>query len=180
MYEINDCVVHNSGVCQIVDIRKESDINGAETEYYVLQPVYGNPLTIKSPVNNPKGVIRRVVTRDEVLALIAAMPEQETFWPDNNKERNAAFKDSIKSGQNEEWVKVIKSVYLKKEAEPGAVSKADDQYMKTAERQLHEEFSVALGITPEEVLPYIQSHIPRPQTALDWAMQEGADFSEES
>ena len=42
MFKVNDYVIYNSmGVYKIIDIRKEKDINDEETEYYIMQPVYG-------------------------------------------------------------------------------------------------------------------------------------------
>ena len=50
MFKVNDYVIYNSmGVYQIIVLGKRRDINDNNTEYYVLKPVYGNNLTIKTP-----------------------------------------------------------------------------------------------------------------------------------
>lgn len=163
MFKINDYVVYGTtGVCQITDIERDTYINDDEKEYYVLRPVYDDKTVIKTLVNNPKVVMRAVINKEDVLLLIAAMPNQETIWIDDERERNEKFKTALKSGNNEDWLKIIKTLYLKKEEKMEAgkkLTKTDENIMKIAERQLYEEFAVALNITPDEVLPYILEHI---------------------
>jgi len=163
MFKVNDYVVYGTtGVCQITDIEKESYIGDAETEYYVLRPIYDDKTIIRTLVNNPKVVMRKIISKDDVLSLIAAMPEQETMWINDDRERNESFKAALKTGDNEEWIKLIRTLYLKKEEKSAIgkkLAKTDENIMKNAERQLYEEFAVALSISPDEVLSYIRGHI---------------------
>lgn len=162
MFKVNDYVMYSTtGLCQISDIRKD-DSCGNETEYYVLHPVNNNTMTIKTPVNNPNIPMRPLLTKDEVLSLIATMPEKEPFLIDNNRDRCIAFKTALKTGKSEERIKVIKTLYLDKEAKSivnKKLTKVDDDMMQTAERQLHEEFAMALNIPPDEVDNYILDYI---------------------
>ncbi len=163
MFKVNDYVVYNSiGVYKIIDIRKEKEISNNETEYYVLQPAYSNNLTIKTPVNNPKVLMRGVITKDDVLSLISTMPEKETNWIYNDRERNENFKAALKTGESEEWVKLIKALYLEKQGKIDIgkkLMKTDEEIMKAAEKNLYEEFSIALNISPDEVVSFIHDHI---------------------
>jgi CarD family transcriptional regulator len=163
MFKINDYVIYNSiGVYQIVDIRKDKDISNTETEYYVLKPVFDNNMTIKTPVNNKKVFIRKIMTRDQVLSLIASMPEKDTVWIDNDRERKESFMAAVKTGKSEEWVKLIKTIYQMKQEKFRAgkkLQKSDEDIMKIAEKNLYEEFAVVLDISPDEVLSYILDHI---------------------
>lgn len=163
MFKVNDYVVYGStGVCQITDIAKDEYVGSDETEYYVLQPVYSNNMTIKTPVNNPNVLMRAIITKDDVLSLIASMPEQETIWTDDERQRRNDFKAALKTGKNEEWLKIIKTLHLEKEAKSVVgkkLTKTDEEIMNAAEKQLYEEFAVALNISPDEVLPYILEHI---------------------
>lgn len=160
MFKVNDYVVYGStGVCQITDIVKSEYKNG-ESEYYVLHPVYNNNMTIKIPVNN--AFMRPVLTKDEVLSLIASMPNKETPWIDDMKERINTFKSAIKSQQDEELIKIIKTLYLQKQEKAAVnkkLTKTDEALMNAAEKQLYEEFAIALNISPDEVLPYITEYI---------------------
>ena len=163
MFKVNDYVMYNTmGVYKIVDIRKENDINGNETEYYILEPAYDSNLTIKTPVNNTKIFMRKILTRHEVLSLIESMPEQETVWINNDKQRNADFKAALKTGDSEKWVRLIKTLYMEKQEKTAAgkkLMKTDEEIMKAAEKNLFEEFATALNISPEEVFSYIHDHV---------------------
>jgi len=165
MFKVNDYVIYSSiGVCKIVDIRKEKDINSNEIEHYILQPVYSNKMTIKTPVDNHKVAMRKVITKDEVEALIESMPEMETIWIDDYRQRIESFKAALKTGECREWIKLIKTIYLEKK-EKSAVGKklmkSDEDIMKAAEKLLYEEFAVVLNISPDEVVTYITEHVPQ-------------------
>ena len=165
MFEVNDYVVYNSnGVYKIVDIIKENDVNNIEIEYYALQPVFSNSnLIIKTPVNNPKVLMRGVITKDDVLALISAMPDEETICINDDKKRSENFKDALKTGECVDWIRIIKTLRQDKQ-EKSAVGKklmkSEEDIMKTAEKHLHEEFAIALNILPDEVHSFILEHIP--------------------
>lgn len=163
MFSVEDCVIYNAmGVYRIVDIRIEQDISGTEAQFYILQPVFGRNLTIKTPVENQRIMMRKVLTREEVMSLIESMPEQEIIWIDNDRQRNECFKAELKSGDCGKWVKLIKSIHSKqqeKKAIGKRLMKADEEIMKTAKKNLFEEFAVALNISPDEVFSYIMEHV---------------------
>jgi CarD family transcriptional regulator len=163
MFKVNDHIAYNStGVYIIIDIRKERDINGNYTEYYVLKPAFNNNITIKTPVHNSKVLMRNILTKDEVLALIDAMPEKESIWIKNDRQRYQNFKAALRTGESEEWVKLIKTIYLEKQekTEQGKkLTKPDEYIMEAAEKNLYEEFAVVLNISPNEVISYILKRI---------------------
>lgn len=163
MFKVDDYVAYSSvGVCRVLDIRKELDINGNEAEFYILEPVYGNHMTIKTPVNNPKVMMREIVTKDQINSLIASMPERKKLWIDDYRQRSEKFKAALKTGECEELVKLVSTLYLEKQEKSvlgKKLMKYDEEIMKTAEKHLNEEFAVVLNITPDEVLPYIMKHI---------------------
>lgn len=163
MFKVNDHIIYNTmGVCRVVDIRKEKDINDNETDFYILRPVYSNNLTIKTPVNNDKVFMRKILKRDDVLSLIESLSEQETNWIDDNKKRNEIFKATLKKGETKDWAKLVKTIYKEKEEKTAIgkkLMKIDEDIMKVAEKNLYEEFAAALNISPEEVLPYIREHV---------------------
>jgi CarD family transcriptional regulator len=162
MFKVNDYVVYGSmGINKIVDILKDKNISDNETEYYVLQPAFNNNMTIKTPVNNPKVLMREIITKDDALSLIESMSETETVWINNNRERNENFKAALKTGESEEWAKLIKTLYQEKQekSEHGKyLAMGDADVMKTAEKNLNEEFAIAFNISPEEVPAFILDH----------------------
>ncbi|HPF20004.1 MAG TPA: CarD family transcriptional regulator [Syntrophomonas sp.] len=163
MFKVSDYVVYSTtGVCRITAIGKDEYAGNNDTEYYVLHPVYDTNMTIKIPVNNPKIAMRPILTQEEVLSLIAAMPTQETIWIEDNRERNELYKTILKRGTCQEWIKLIKTLHVEKEARLAngkTLTSTDEEIMRAAEKQLHEEFAIALNISPDKVLPYILEHI---------------------
>lgn len=161
MFKISDYVVYGStGVCQIIDISKEKDFSNDEIQYYVLKPVY-NKMVIKTPVNNQKVLMRQIITKDDISSLIANMPKNEAIWISDDKQRNENFKAALKTGKSEEWIKIVKTIYMEKEEKLAIgkkLTKIDEDIMKTAEKQLCEEFAIALNISPDNVISYIISH----------------------
>ena len=157
MFKVNDYVMTvSSGVCQITDIAK--GVEGAGTDYYVLYPVYQNNMTLKIPVHNANVLMRPILTKTEVLSLIATMPTKDTLFIHDNRERINTFKSTVRTGSNEDLIKVIKTLYLEQQAKSAVnkkLPKAEEDIMNTAEKKLCEEFAIALNIPPDKVVPYI-------------------------
>lgn len=162
MFKVNDYVVYGStGVCQITDIRKEKHIDDAETEYYILNPVFSDNMTVKIPVTNDASM-RPILTRDAALALINKLPDKETIWINDSRKRIEHFKAVLKTRKSEEWAKLVKSIYREKQSRSAmgkSITKTDENILNMAEKNLYQELAVALKISPDEVVPYIHKLI---------------------
>lgn len=163
MFKVNDFVVYGTtGVCRITDIARDEYSGNSETEYYILHPVYNDNMTIKIPVNNHKISMRAVLAKEEVSSLIATMADKETIWIEDSRERSELFKSMLRKGTCEDWIKLIKTLYLEKESRSATgktLTNTDEEIMRSAEKQLNEEFAIVLNISPDEVLPYIFERI---------------------
>ena len=157
MFQVNDVVMRGtSGICKIVDIRKEN-FRGAPEMYYVLQPI-NEKTTIFCPVESDKLKIRKLLTREEIDELIGSMPNRENIWIENDTERKDKFNAILKHGDHAELISLLKTLYRKREEKKELGKKfhiADERVMKEAEQLLHGEFAYVLGIGEEQVLPYI-------------------------
>lgn len=163
MFKVNDYVVYGTtGVCRITDIAKDESIGANQTEYYILHPVYGDNMTIKIPVKNEKVSMRAVLSKSEVIALIASMQRIETVWIENSRERSESFKTMLRRGSCQDWIKLIKTLHTEKRSRASAgksLTNTDEVIMRAAEKQLYEEFAVALHIPPEKVVSYIDANL---------------------
>lgn len=157
MFQVNDVVMRGtSGICMIVDIRKEN-FRGMPEMYYVLQPI-NERTTIYCPVESDKLKIRKLLTREEIDELISTMPLRENIWIENDTERKDKFNAILKRGEHAELISLLKTLYQKREEKKEQGKKfhlADERVMKEAEQLLHGEFAYVLGIAEEEVLPYV-------------------------
>ncbi|WP_296648338.1 CarD family transcriptional regulator [Romboutsia sp. 13368] len=165
MFEVNDYIMYGmTGVCQVIDITKEMFIDNLQKEYYVLKYLYANDTIIKIPTDNEKVPMRKILSKGELTTLIDSMPNRETIWIDDDRQRNEEFKTILKTGDIENLVKLIRSIYLEKEYKKSIGKKTykiDDEIMQTAERLLNEEFATILNISPNEVTEYILNHVKK-------------------
>ena len=106
-----------------------------------------------------EGIIREVSTKEELFELMERMPYIQTIQAPNGKVRRELYELSMKKYDDVEWVKVIKSVYLRMEDrryedfEPG--------YMEKAKQFLYGEIAVRFEIPYEEVEQFVNDTIKK-------------------
>ena len=106
-----------------------------------------------------EGIIREVSTKEELFELMERMPYIQTIQAPNGKVRKELYELSMKKYDDVEWVKVIKSVYLRMEDrryedfEPG--------YMEKAKQFLYGEIAVRFEIPYEEVEQFVNDTIKK-------------------
>lgn len=164
MFEIGDYIVcGNNGICTVENIGTIDvpDIN-PDRQYYILQPVYAKGSVVYIPIDNEKIVMRKILTRDEVNALIDQIPQIDTIEELNDKLREEQFKECLKHHDCTDWIRIIKTLYLRRQAREKRgqkVTATDARYLKVAEDNLYCEFAMALGIDRSEVVEFIEQRI---------------------
>jgi CarD family transcriptional regulator len=155
------------GVCEVTGIEKK-EFNRRLIDYYVLRPIYGSKITIFLPVNNEKLVkrMRRILSPEEVYALIRTMPDETAMWIENETERRTQYKEIISGGDRITLVRLIKALYFHRleQREIGKkLNVSDEHFMRDAENLLYAEFAHVLDIKKEQVLPFITRLISSPR-----------------
>ena len=164
MYSVNEKIHYgSSGVCVIQEITTMR-FGRSRERYYVLKPVYQNTSLIYVPVDNPQLVsrMRPVLTREEVDALIGAMPQVETAWVEDAQARKASFDDLMRSNSCSDLIVLIKTLNehkQRRQARGKTLHVSDEAYLREAQRLLFDEFAGALGILPSQVDGYIQEKL---------------------
>lgn len=164
MYEIGDYIVYGrNGVCKVVDIGS-LDLSGIDQKkvFYTLQPVYSKSSTVYTPVDNDKIIMRRILTKGEAKNLIDEIPEIELLWIENDKLREQQYKEAMNKYDCREWVKIIKTLYVRKQermAQKKPITNTDEKYLQAAEDYLYGELSIPLGIPKEEMEEFISAKI---------------------
>lgn len=164
MFEKGEYVVYgNTGVCKVADITT-LDMKGVSENrlYYILIPRHQKESKIFTPVDSEKTVMRAVLTRAEADALIHDIPEIEELWVSNDKQREEKYKETIRSGECREWIKVIKALYLRKQeriAQGKKTTVMDEKYLRMAEDNLYSELSVSLEMPKNQMQEYITGRI---------------------
>ena len=160
MFKVGDYVIcGNKGVCTVENITT-LDIAGVdkEREYYILKPLYMGGSTVYVPVDSPKESMRRVLKRDEAQRLIEAIPGIPLLTITNEKLTEQMYKECIKTNSCEELVRMIKTIYLRKQKRIQAgrkITAVDAKYSHMAEENLYGELAVALDMNRKDVEGYI-------------------------
>ncbi len=158
-------VVGNKGVCVVGDITT-LDISGVDKErtYYILKPVYVPGSTVYVPVDSGKESMRRVLTKEEARRLIDEIPQIPLITIANDKLLEQEYRGCMKTNSCEEWIKIIKTIYLRKQKRLEAgrkVTAVDAKYFRIAEDNLYGELAVVLDMPRAEVEGYITGEIDK-------------------
>ena len=86
------------------------------------------------------------------------MPDVEEIEVVDDKKREMAYKEALKSCDCREWMRIINTVYKRKEerqAQGKKMSACDERYLKQAQDSLFGEFAISLRIEKNEVEDYM-------------------------
>lgn len=168
MFEKGEYVVSgNKGVCVVENITT-LDISGVdkEREYYILKPIYVTGSTVYVPVDTADTSLRRVLSREEADRLIRGIPDIPMISIANDKLLEQEYRGCMRTNNCEEWVRIIKTIYMRKQKRLAAgrkVTAVDAKYFRLAEDNLYGELAVSLQMSRGEVERYIvgevESHI---------------------
>jgi len=161
MYKIGEYIMYsNSGVCKVMDICTLPHSNNETDLCYMLQPAFDSKSKIYIPVSNDKVFMRRIYTKPEVNKLIESMANLKPFWVNDKKEREFKFKETLKSHDTQNCMRILKGLYLEKQAKSAdgkTLSNSDSSLFSFAEKLLFGEFAVALQLPIESITKYINT-----------------------
>lgn len=165
MFEKEDIILYGvHGVCKITEL-VEREYGGVSKQYYVLKPMYNdNTSILYVPVDSQALVskMKRVLSAEEIYALIRSMPKEQAIWIEDERERKARYKEILEHGERFELVGMIKALYQhqKDQEKRGRhLHVADERFFKTAEKILYDEFALVLEIEPQQVLLFVLQQI---------------------
>jgi CarD family transcriptional regulator len=147
MYEIGDYVICRSG-----GVWRVTSADGAASE--LTEHERGG---VKAVTDGNEEIVRRIVSKEEILDLISRIGFIRTITAPNDKIRNDFYMEAMEKYDEVEWVKVIKSVYLRKEEK--RISSAESSYSEKAKGFLYGEISVLLEMAMNEVESYITAAV---------------------
>ncbi|MCR4897416.1 MAG: CarD family transcriptional regulator [Lachnospiraceae bacterium] len=160
MFNVEDYVVcGNKGVCK-VDHIGTLDMSGVDKdeEYYILKPVYSTGSTVYVPVETAEQSVRPVLSHKEADSLVDEIPSISRLEIRNEKELEQEYKVCIRSNDARELVKLLKTIYTRREARFAAGRKEtalDAKYFRIAGDYLFGELAISLELPRAEVETYI-------------------------
>lgn len=168
MFSVGDIVIYGTqGICKVDAIGPlPMSFADKSRQYYTLRPYYSPEMVIYAPVDNQKIVIREPLSRAEAEKLIEEIPEIETVWIPNEKERETQYRDALHTCSCRELVRIIKTLRRRKEARARKGKRGtaiDERYFRMAEEQLYGELAFVLGMDKADMPEYIASKIENKQ-----------------
>ena len=164
LFKIGDTVLYGAtGVCKIDSVVKKT-VMDEEKGYYLLKPHAQDKCTVFVPVDNAAllAKMRKILSKQEIDEILCTIGEKEDIWEENEVARREKFQEIIHSGDRMQVMLLIRSLYNYQQArlsEGKRLHISDERYFAEAERLLYDEFSAVLGISHDEVLPYIISRV---------------------
>lgn len=168
MFNIGDLLFYSTnGVCRVSEICSSPFDSSDERSFYKLTPLADNTsLVIYTPVDNTHVVMRSLITREEAEALLARLHEIEKVAVAVEKHRKEAYREAIREGTPEGFVKIIKTVRARREMFRKArrrVPDLDNDFEYTAKVCLYGELSTVLGVARDEISRIVTDGIAEAQ-----------------
>ena len=160
LYQTGDTVMHPSeGVCTVAEIRP-MQFRGSETRrYYILKPATEkSSSTVYLPVARGNSVLRRLLSEEDIRAIIHRSGEYAGLWVADSKQRKETFTRILQEGNYAKIVRMIHEIRMEnaRRVSEGRKPCASDEAIQTeAERLLHQEFSYVLHLSVEDTVAFV-------------------------
>ena len=160
MFQVDEMIVYGKhGVCKVIAKGKiDMPLIDKNKEYYTLLPCKEKAAVVYAPVENNKTIMRYVLTPEEVNSLLNEVSELEEIRVENEREREACYKEILGSCDCRELIRILKTLYVRRQSrlESGKKTTAvDERYFYMAEEQLYGELCFVLGKTKDEIIKEI-------------------------
>lgn len=154
MFKVGEYIIYKKDLCKIQAVEKNPQ---NDEEYYKLSPITDETLSIKVPANNKFHNLRYPITKEEAEQLIAKIPHIKPLQLED-KLLESTYRDLMKTNQQEDLIKIIKTTYLRNETRINQGKKASDKdqnYFHQAETYLYTELAYVLEKSFEDCKNYI-------------------------
>ena len=164
MFQQGDLVVYGMhGVCRILG-REVQRIDRTNIEYYVLEPVKHTDDRYYVPILNAAAVskMKPLLNKQQLDALLSSPEATMNVWIADENQRKQKYRELITGGDRVALLSMVRALHIHKEnllAQERRLHLCDVNFLRDAENLLGEEFSLVLGIEPNEVGNYIKNAI---------------------
>jgi len=164
MFDVGDYIVYGvNGVCKVEKVGTVSVAGISKDKmYYTLVPVYSKGSKVFTPTDNQKVVMRSVISREEALTLVDSINEIEMIREQDDRMQEVKYKESLKKCDCKECIRIIKTLYLKKQtriAEGKKITAGDEKYLHIAEENLYGELAIPLEMEKNDVEAFISARV---------------------
>lgn len=154
MFKIGDVIVYSAhGLCKVDDIC-EKTVSNVTRSYYVLHPLGQSGLTISTPVDNDKVVMKKIMTRDEAEEILESFRSPGIDWIDDVRKRAQEYQKIIKTGDRKKIAKVANTLVRKSlefEENKRKMPEQEKKMLNMIEKIFFHEMAVALSSTADGI-----------------------------
>ncbi len=160
VYRTGDYVVYGiHGVCRVTGT-EEQTVDRKRVDYYILEPVDQQGARFFVPKHNQAAVakLRPILKREELYALLCSDEVRQQTWISDENHRKQLYRELIVSSDRAALIRMVGALHRHKAEQAAAGRKfhlCDENFLRDAEKVLGGEFSIVLGIPPEQVEDYI-------------------------
>jgi CarD family transcriptional regulator len=153
VFEVGDKVVYPHHGAGVVSRRERTEVGGRVREYLTIQILY-NDMTVMVPADNAERAgLRRVISEDEVEAVLAVLRDDGSVMPGNWSRRFKHNREKIKTGDVFELAEVVRNLSIRDRAR--GLSTGEKQMLTRAKRILASELGYAREIAEEDACAFL-------------------------
>lgn len=164
MYQVGDKVVYGvHGICMIV-AQEQRVIDRKTVTYLALEPIGQEGARYLVPTHNgaAMGKIKHILSREELEALMESESVLSGSWIWDENLRKKTYRELISSGDRAGLMQMMHTLYQHRDARKAAGKKihlCDEIFLRDAEKLLAGEFSIVLGMVPEQAKQYLRNKL---------------------
>ncbi|MFZ4517669.1 MAG: CarD family transcriptional regulator [Microthrixaceae bacterium] len=156
-FDVGDRVVYPHHGAAVITKREKRKINGATTEYLVLEMAHGE-LTLSVPVDKADDVgMRPPIGKDEVEDLFELLGKKDVREPANWSRRFKNHQEKLKSGDVYQVAEVVRNLALRDQSK--GLSAGEKSMFVKARSVLVSELSFALDVSEEDALAKVEAQL---------------------
>ena len=164
MFQIGDRVVYGiHGVCAVTATETRT-VDRKKVEYFTLEPLDQPGAKFYVPTQNQAALakLKPVMSKEELEALIHSDEVRQDAWIADEGQRKLRYRELINGGDRAALLAMVGSLYRHK-AQQAAMGRkfhlCDENFLRDAQKLLHSEFSLVLGLEPGQVGEYLRQNL---------------------
>ena len=172
-FEKGQTIVYGmSGICTIDDIKPIKITQDSMPEpYYILKLNSDEQSKVFIPVGNEKltSKMRDIMKKEDIEDMLEDVRHNRRKWDTDRRARSDMFRDILAGGVSTDLMRMVVCLYERKKSliETGKkLPVTDGNTLKSAVKLLDEEVAWVLGLSNEEVGPYVRKKLGIPEELI--------------
>jgi CarD family transcriptional regulator len=156
VFSVGDRVIYGSNLLCIFDGIQDKEFDNKTLRYFVIKPIFEKGSTIYIPfeIDDIDKKIHRLLSVEEINAVLTEDQKEDTIWIENEKEREERFRQILTENDRIIALKLLKTLCLRK-ALGKKLNVSDERILKDAQKTLFDELAYVLDVKRERILSFI-------------------------